>query len=304
MRPPSPSIPEREFLLSALKQNLRLDGRDFLEIRPIQLSFGPELGWVECSLGKTRVLAHIDAKMVKPQPERPFEGVITIHSEISPMASSEFELGRPSEEEVTITRMLDKVIRRSDVVDKESLCILAGQRVWHLRLTIHCLSDSGNLLDCACLASIVALKHFRRPDVEVIGEEVTVVCSNPFFVQPLEPQLDYLPSLQHEPTSRAPIPLSLHHTPYCFTFAFFSDASINPVLDPSLLEQRLNEGLISIALNAQRELCVVQKSGGVPLEPADVLKIVNFAVQKAKILDTFVESRLREDWQGRSVEVR
>ena len=28
-----------------------------------------------------------------------------------------------------MTRMLDKVIRRSDAIDKESLCILAGQRV-------------------------------------------------------------------------------------------------------------------------------------------------------------------------------
>lgn len=28
-----------------------------------------------------------------------------------------------------ITRMLDKIIRRSDVVDKESLCIQSGQRV-------------------------------------------------------------------------------------------------------------------------------------------------------------------------------
>jgi hypothetical protein len=39
------------------------------------------------------------------------------------------EKKRPSDEEVTITRMLDKVLRRSDAVDKESLCILAGQRV-------------------------------------------------------------------------------------------------------------------------------------------------------------------------------
>lgn len=36
---------------------------------------------------------------------------------------------RPSDEEVTMTRMLDKILRRSDAVDKESLCILAGQRV-------------------------------------------------------------------------------------------------------------------------------------------------------------------------------
>lgn len=94
-------------------------------------------------------MAYVDAKMVKPQPERPFEGIITIHSELSPMASTEYESGRcglypslcfylylmlwgyarPSEEEVILTRMLDKVLRRSDAVDKESLCILAGQRV-------------------------------------------------------------------------------------------------------------------------------------------------------------------------------
>ena len=90
--------------------------------------------------------------------------------------------------------MLDKVLRRSDTVDKESLCVLAGQRVrhsfpsehaydgslcaaqvWHIRLTIHVLADAGNMVDCACLAGIVALKHFRRPEVEVVGDEVTVV---------------------------------------------------------------------------------------------------------------------------------
>jgi exosome complex RNA-binding protein Rrp42 (RNase PH superfamily) len=49
-------------------------------------------------------------------------------------------------------------------------------QVWHIRLTLHFLADAGNLLDCACLAGIVALKHFRRPDVEVVGDEVTVVC--------------------------------------------------------------------------------------------------------------------------------
>ncbi|KAJ7106477.1 ribosomal protein S5 domain 2-type protein [Mycena crocata] len=281
MRPPSPSIPEREFLFSALKQSLRLDGRLPLELRHPTLSFGPELGWVECALGKTRVIAHVDAKMVKPPPERPFEGIITIHSEISPMASSEYEIGRPSEEEITITRMLDKVLKRSDAVDKESLCILAGQRVWHLRLTIHCLSDAGNMLDCACLAGIVALKHFRRPDVEVIGDEVTI----------------------HPPSERAPVPLSMHHTPFCLTFAFFPDSETSPVLDPSQLEQRLSAGLMSVALNAQRELCVVQKLGGVPLGMDEVLRIVNVAVMKAKELDQLVDARLKDDWFGRNVEL-
>lgn len=84
---------------------------------------------------------------------------------------------RASDEEVAITRMLEKVIKRSGAVDLESLCILAGQRVWHIRLTLHFLSDEGNMLDCACLAGITALRHFRRPEVEVIGEEVIIVSS-------------------------------------------------------------------------------------------------------------------------------
>lgn len=53
-RPPSPSIPEKEFLYGSLKQNLRLDGRLPLEMRAPTLTFGPDLGWVECAMGKTR----------------------------------------------------------------------------------------------------------------------------------------------------------------------------------------------------------------------------------------------------------
>lgn len=54
MRPPSPSIPEKEFLYASLKEALRLDGRSLLEQRKIEISFGGDLGYVECSIGKTR----------------------------------------------------------------------------------------------------------------------------------------------------------------------------------------------------------------------------------------------------------
>ncbi|KAM5544202.1 hypothetical protein V8D89_001862 [Ganoderma adspersum] len=279
-RPPSPSIPEKDFLFGSLKQSLRLDGRAMLDMRTPALNFGPELGWVECVMGKTRVLAQVDGKMVKPPPERPLEGIISIHSELSPMASNEYEPGRPTEEEITLTRMLDKVLRRSDAVDKESLCVLAGQRVWHIRLTIHVLSDAGNMVDCACLAGIVALKHFRRPEVEVEGDEVTI----------------------HHPSERAPVPLSMHHTPFCLTFAFFPDTP--PLLDPSHLEQTLSAGLLTVALNAQKELCVVQKAGGVPLAAEEVLGIMDIAVVKVRELDKLIEACLQKDWKGRVVEIR
>lgn len=96
----------------------------------------------------------------------------------------------------------------------------------------------------------------------------------------------------------------MHHTPYCFTFAYFPDSETQAILDPTHLEQRLSAGLLSIALNAQRELCVLQKAGGVPLAPDEVMRIIDVAVGKAKELDQVVERRLQEDWATRHVEVR
>ena len=66
----------------------------------------------------------------------------------------------------------------------------------------------------------------------------------------------------------------------------------------------MSAGLMSIALNAQKELCVVQKFGGVPLSADHLLAYINTAVTKAKELDTIVEENLRRDWAGRRVEVR
>ncbi|KAF8493680.1 ribosomal protein S5 domain 2-like protein [Russula emetica] len=313
MRPPSPSIPEKDFFFAALDQNLRLDGREFLEARPHSISFGAELGHVECSLGKTRVLAQVDAKMVRPEPQRPFEGLITIHCELSPMASIEYEPGRQSDEEVALARMLDKILRRSGTIDRESLCILAGERVWHLRISIHALADTGGLLDCASLACAAALRHFRRADVEVLGANEVII---------------------HPPALRAPVPLSLHHTPYCISFAFYratpdpststsktsgaggagaregvtegegEEMAPRVLLDPAGLEHRLAQGMLHLALTPQRELAVVHKAGGLPLAPGVLMGAIQVAARRARELETWLDVRVREDWALKKVEVR
>jgi exosome complex component RRP45 len=100
------------------------------------------------------------------------------------------------------------------------------------------------------------------------------------------------------------VPLAIHHSPFCFTFAFFTDASTPPVLDPSQLEQRLSAGLVSIALNAQKEICVLQKLGGVPLGADDIVRLVEIVVVKAREMHNLVETRLQQDWAGRNIEIR
>jgi len=243
--------------------------------------------------------------MVRPELQRPFEGLITVHCELSPMASMEYEPGRQSEEEVALARMLDKIFRRSDTIDREALCIIAGERVWHLRISIHVLADAGGLLDCASLACAAALRHFRRPDVEVLGANEVIL---------------------HPPALRAPVPLALHHTPYCITFSFYRgvppDSSTSKtsgaagmregegeemaprvLLDPAGLEHRLAQGMLHLALTPQRELAVVHKAGGLPLAPGVLMGAIQVAARRAKELETWLDVRVREDWALKKIEV-
>ncbi|KAK8850668.1 hypothetical protein IAR55_004588 [Kwoniella newhampshirensis] len=274
-----PSV-QKEFLLAALAESRRLDGRLPLEMRKVDYIFGEELGCVECRLGKTAVLAQVTATIAKPRDDRPYEGFLLINSEIGPMASSVYESGRASDDEVMITRLLEKSIRRTEAVDREALCIIAGEKVWHLRLTLHFLSDSGNLLDCAAMAGMAALRHFRKPEVEVIGDEVII----------------------HSPDERAPVPLAIHHTPLCLTFAYYEN--LQPILDPIHLEATLCAGTLTLTLNAQREICVLSKAGGTPLAADEIMGVVRVGVERVREMVKHLEEELEKDKSTRVVEVR
>jgi exosome complex component RRP45 len=115
--------------------------------------------------------------VVPPFPDRPAEGFLQFVAEFTPMAAPLYSSGRVSDDEILLNRMLEKVLRGSRALDTEGLCIVAGKMVWSIRVDVHVLDMDGNLTDAASIAAITALLHFRRPDVTVIGEEVTVVRS-------------------------------------------------------------------------------------------------------------------------------
>lgn len=48
------SVAERDFILEALRENVRLDGRGPDQFRPLNLSFGDEYGHAKLQVGKTR----------------------------------------------------------------------------------------------------------------------------------------------------------------------------------------------------------------------------------------------------------
>lgn len=45
---------QRDFILTALRENIRVDGRRFEQFRNLELEFGDEYGTVTLRLGKTR----------------------------------------------------------------------------------------------------------------------------------------------------------------------------------------------------------------------------------------------------------
>ena len=53
-REAEPSLNERNFILQALREGIRLDGRPLDGFRTLELSFGEEYGVVDVTLGKTR----------------------------------------------------------------------------------------------------------------------------------------------------------------------------------------------------------------------------------------------------------
>eukprot|EP01128_Nolandella_sp_AFSM9_P012875 TRINITY_DN9711_c0_g1_i1.p1 TRINITY_DN9711_c0_g1~~TRINITY_DN9711_c0_g1_i1.p1 ORF type:complete len:433 (+),score=123.16 TRINITY_DN9711_c0_g1_i1:107-1300(+) len=269
---------EREFIEESLREGLRVDGRAVFDYRALRITFGKEHGQVQIQLGRTRIYVVTTCKVIEPLPDRGTEGFFTFAVDFSPIASPKFEAGRKTAEGIELGRIIERGLRESRAIDTEALCIVAGEKVWSIRLDVHVMDDNGNLVDACSIAAITALYHFRRPDI-TIGETVTV----------------------HSITEKPPVPLSIHHMPLCVTFAIFQDGDV-AIVDPNWKEERVMEGRITLILNIHKELCGVQKAGGVPLSPEAILKMAKIAMVKVKELTHILQVALKEDEQKRKEE--
>lgn len=151
-------------------------------------------------LERTSVLAQVSCSVTQPKSVRPNEGLLFINVELGPMASVNYEAGRSSEDTIKLNRILERAFKDSRCVDLESLCILAEEKVWSIRVDISVLNHEGNLVESASVACLAALLHFRRPDVTINGTDVII----------------------NAKSEKSPIPIVLHHHPVCVSFAIFN----------------------------------------------------------------------------------
>ncbi|XP_045807947.1 exosome complex component RRP45A-like isoform X2 [Trifolium pratense] len=235
------TVNEKQFIENALLSELRVDGRGPLEYRKLSIKFGKDDGSAEVQLGETRVMSFVSAQLVQPYKDRPNEGTLSIFTEFSPMADPSFEPGRPGESAVELGRIIDRGLRESRAIDTESLCILSAKLVWAIRIDIHILDNAGNLVDAANIAALASLLTFRRPECSLGGEDGQQV-------------------VVHPPEVREPLPLILHHLPVAVTFGFFSNENL-VVLDPTYHEEAVMTGRMTATLNANGDVCAIQKPG-------------------------------------------
>ncbi|KAL1839122.1 hypothetical protein VTJ49DRAFT_1853 [Mycothermus thermophilus] len=272
-----PSLNEKQFVTQALQENLRLDGRELDQYRPLELRFGDQHGVAEVTLGKTKVLARATAELTVPYPDRPLDGIFTISTELSPMASPSFEVNRPTETEILLSRLLEKTVRRSGALDTESLCLVAGKQCWSVRVDVHVLSHDGNLTDAACVAVVAALRHFRRPDTSIAQGVLTV----------------------YTPAEREPVPLSWLHSPFCVTWSFFGEEGTTALLDATWLEEQVRVGSCTFSMNQHGEICQIAKLGGVPVDAVALLQCASVSLTRVKEISDLVDRRLAEDLKRR-----
>ncbi|XP_056442968.1 exosome complex component RRP45 [Gadus chalcogrammus] len=267
---------ERDFLLKAIEEKKRLDGRQTYDYRNIKITFGTDYGCCFVDLGKTRVMAQVSCELVTPKESRPNEGIMFFNLELSPMASPAFELGRSSELLVKLNRQLERCLRNSRCIDTESLCVVSGEKVWQIRVDVHMLNHDGNLMDATSIAAIAALSHFKRPDVGIQGDVVTVYSAQ----------------------ERDPIALSIYHMPICVSFSFFQQGTYL-LVDPCEREERVMDGLLMIAMNKHREICSIQSSGGIMLLKEQVLRCSKIASVKVSEITDLIAKALKNDKQAR-----
>lgn len=284
---------ERQFLLDALEESKRLDGRNPSQRRPLELHFGRVEGSALVSVGETNsdqaslVHAQASASIAEPSVSRPIEGMLSIYVTYCGSAAARFADvagSAGSDEAVEVTRLLERCLKESRCLDLESLCIVAEEKVWQIRLDVNILSAAaGGVADAASVAALAALVHFKRPEVTLQGDQVTV----------------------HPISERDPVALAIHHYPVLSTFAFFdrqkaaSSAEKIVCVDPTWQEEQVMAGKIVFGVNPYREICTLHLAGQLLIDKSVVLRYAHVASQHAKSMVDLIKNKLHDDTQKR-----
>lgn len=248
-----------EYLSKLIKKGLREDGRKPDDYRKIEIKTGTlsqANGSARVKLGNTEVLAGVKLDVGTPFPDTPDEGTLMVNTELSPIASSEFETGPPNPNSIEMARVIDRAIRESKTIDVSKLCIKSKEKVWMVFIDVYPINDDGNLFDAGLLGALAALKTAKMPKYDEQEEKV-----------------------EHKELTDNKIPLA--DEPILCTFSKLNNSIF---VDPTEREEKVADCRISIGINKKGNICAMQKGGEGTFTQAEILETIKKAQELSKDL--------------------
>ena len=249
-----PYITQKQ-IAESISNGKRLDGRGLTDYREIQVEAGiieSAEGSARVRLGKTEVLVGIKIEVGEPFSDIPNEGVLTVNTELVPLASPTFETGPPGQEAIELARVVDRGIRESKAIAVEKLCAIPGKKVFIIFIDIYVLNHDGNLIDASALAALAALLNTKMFKYQVKDGEIE-----------MKPGYTQLPIRNH------PIAVTL--------------AKINEklVVDPELGEEQVMDTRLTMAIENDGKICAMQKGGSGYFTLQQILEATKMAQEKS-----------------------
>ncbi|XP_062309451.1 exosome complex component RRP43 [Osmerus eperlanus] len=260
-----------EYHRSFLKENCRPDGRELGEFRTTTLNIGSIStadGSALVKIGNTTVMCGIKAELTNPPVDAPTKGYIVPNVDLPPLCSSRFRPGPPAEEAQAASQFIADVIKSSDVIKAEDLCIEKGKLCWVLYCDLMCLDYDGNLLDVCLIALLAALRNTRLPEVTV-GKETSTPKVN------LEKRRG----------------LRVNRCPLGATFAVFDNSVV--IVDPTVEEESLSTATLTVVTDQDERLYAVHKPGGTSMSGEKLQDCINRTSTRHRELSKLIDRVLQ-----------
>ncbi|KAK3811181.1 MAG: exosome complex exonuclease RRP43-like protein [Benniella sp.] len=258
-----------EYFRKFVSQGVRPDGRLLNSFRPTTIHQGvitTANGSAMVRIGGTTVVCGIKAEVAEPKMETPDQGYLVPNVDLSPICSSAFKVGPPSEQAQVVSEQINRVLRESKVLDLKDLCIEEGKAVWSLWLDVVCVSYDGNIYDAALTSVMAALANtrIRKPTYE---EGVVKVSGGD----------------TGDDDEESSFTLKLARTPLSTSFVVF-DTTLTLLADPNFAEESISEGQISVTIDEDGQLCSVTKVGAATTSQALLRQCMDRARERSQEL--------------------
>jgi len=246
---------KRESIVTLLRKGERIDGRGLHEYRKIEIEtnvISKAEGSALVKIGDTKVIAGVKTEIGKPFPDTPDMGVQIVNAELIPIASPFFEPGPPGEDDIELSRVIDRGLRSSEAIKLNELAPIPGEKVWIIYIDIYPLDHYGNLVDASGLAAVSALLTTKIKNWKVEDGDVVL--------------------LDEEK------PLPIGEVPVFVTVGKIGDTLI---VDPSYEEELILDAKITLAVTSNGKISGIQKSGLGGFTPEEIKNAVSLAINVA-----------------------